>query len=276
MTVLCRVAGQWQDYLPATDRGLQYGDGLFETMRLSGGRVPLWSLHQARLQSGISALCFPPTTMADVLLALDDVPLSASLDQYSAAKLLVTRGAGPRGYQSPDPVQISIQLHLFDAPRWRWSALPMGCSGLTVGVNEVRLGRQPRLAGLKHLNRLEQILARAEFQPGWDESLMLDEQGDVIEGCYSNLLVCKAGQWLTPMLDAAGVNGVIRQWLRQQLVVTEARLSLDDIKQADALVLSNSLMGIVPIARLDNVEYSSNHETLDAMKALQSRLESLF
>ena len=105
---------------------------------------------------------------------------------------------------------------------------------------------------------------------------MLDEQGDVIEGCYSNLLVCKAGQWLTPMLDAAGVNGVIRQWLRQQLVVTEARLSLDDIKQADALVLSNSLMGIVPIVRLDNVEYSPNHETLDAMKALQSRLESLF
>ncbi|MDO6681046.1 aminodeoxychorismate lyase [Oceanobacter sp. 5_MG-2023] len=274
--VLCRLAGQWQDDWPATDRGLHYGDGLFETMRLSAGRIPLWPLHQARLQAGITALRFPSATMDDVLQALATLPEPQRLDRYSAVKLLLSRGTGPRGYAIPEPTAINLQLHLFDAPQWRWSGLSAECPGLTIGVNPVRLGRQPRLAGLKHLNRLEQVLARAEFQPGWDESLMLDDQEQVIEGCYSNLIIRRGGQWLTPSLATSGVNGVVRQWLLQQLDVTVTGLSLDDIKQADALFMSNSLMGIVPVARMDTTSYAPTSEALDVMRVLQTRLESLF
>ncbi|MDO6804367.1 aminotransferase class IV, partial [Wenyingzhuangia sp. 1_MG-2023] len=101
-------------------------------------------------------------------------------------------------------------------------------------------------------------------------------QEQVIEGCYSNLIIRRGGQWLTPSLVTSGVNGVVRQWLLQQLDVTVTGLSLDDIKQADALFMSNSLMGIVPVARMDTTSYAPTSEALDVMRALQTRLESLF
>ncbi len=284
--VLCRVAGQWVDHWPATDRGLQYGDGLFETMRLvrvsdasrkagrSGGDVPLWQFHAERLQQGLNALLFPADSFAVICDAMGELADEVDLSAYSAAKLLVSRGVGQRGYGLPDHPEINIQIQLMDAPPWLWSQLHP--DGICIGVSGVRLGAQSRLAGIKHLNRLEQVLARAEFAPGWQEAVMLDTAGNVTEGCYSNLYIAHKGQWLTPIIDQCGVNGVIRRWLIAEGQVTEAQISLAQLEQADAIALSNSLTGIVPVKQLQQRLFDTSHSMWQPMKRMQQRLESLF
>ncbi|WP_169449488.1 aminodeoxychorismate lyase [Oceanobacter kriegii] len=284
--VLCRVAGQWVDHWPATDRGLQYGDGLFETMRLvrvsdasrkagrSGGDVPLWQFHAERLQQGLNALLFPADSFAVICDAMGELADEVDLSAYSAAKLLVSRGVGQRGYGLPDHPEINIQIQLMDAPPWSWSQLHPG--GVCIGVSAVRLGAQPRLAGIKHLNRLEQVLARAEFEPDWQEAVMLDTAGNVTEGCYSNLYIAHKGQWLTPIIDQCGVNGVIRRWLIAEGQVKEAQISLAQLEQADAIALSNSLTGIVPVKQLQQRLFDTSHSMWQPMKRMQQRLESLF
>ncbi|WP_343223968.1 aminodeoxychorismate lyase [Oceanobacter mangrovi] len=273
--MLCRVAGQWQDHWPATDRGLQYGDGLFETMRLSAADVPLWRFHAARLQQGLEALCFPSDSFYLISEAMAELADQIDLGGYSAAKLLVSRGCGPRGYGLPALTDINIQLQLMDAADWKWRSLGAN-AGLVTGVSSVRLGQQPRLAGIKHLNRLEQVLARAEFAPQWHEAIMLDSQGQLVEGCFSNLYFSHHGQWLTPSLQHCGVNGVIRRWLLEQQAIEIVECRLDDLLQADAVVMSNSLTGIVPVQSIDSLTLSLTHPSLDVMKQLQQRLESLF
>ncbi len=284
--VLCRVAGQWVDHWPATDRGLQYGDGLFETMRLvrvsdasrkagrSGGDVPLWQFHAERLQQGLNALLFPADSFAVICDAMGELADEVDLSAYSAAKLLVSRGVGQRGYGLPDHPEINIQIQLMDAPPWSWSQLHP--DGICIGVSGVRLGAQPRLAGIKHLNRLEQVLARAEFEPDWQEAVMLDTAGNVTEGCYSNLYIAYKGQWLTPIIDQCGVNGVIRRWLIAEGQVKEAQISLAQLEQADAIALSNSLTGIVPVKQLQQRLFDTSHSMWQPMKRMQQRLESLF
>ncbi|WP_313298273.1 aminodeoxychorismate lyase [Pseudomonas sp.] len=250
----------WVDGQPAAavalhNRGLAYGDGLFETIAVRGGRPSLLDGHMARLALGCQRLGID----ADMALMRDEVLRFASLLGEGVAKLIVTRGDSLRGYA---PV-------LDAAPRriLQGAALPSYPAqhaehGIRLFPCQTRLGEQPLLAGLKHLNRLEQVLARAEWQDSEHaEGLMRDSQGRVIEAVYSNLFLLREGALITADLRRCGVAGVMRGALLEQaqhlgMAVQVRDIAFDELTQADELFVCNSVYGIWPVRAFAALNWS--------------------
>ena len=187
------------------DRGLHYGDGLFETIAIVGGRPRFIDWHFERLVGGARALGFPAPDL-DALRA--DIAAVAT-EPRCVVKLVLTRGAGERGYRPPrDPQPTRIVA----AAPWPAGPRDAASAGIRLGWCRTRLARNGALAGHKHLNRLEQVLARAEWDDGaMDEGLMQDDRGRVIAATQANLFARIDGAWCTPRLDECGVAGVMRR-----------------------------------------------------------------
>lgn len=240
---LIRTGDLWVDTGAMTDRALQYGDGVFETIRLNSlGVAPLLERHRQRLLSGLQRLRFSDEAIATVAAAMNDLPAAPA--GMTGLKILVSRGESARGYGAPDSIEPLIRLHWFVAPAFETQLL-------VCGINPVRLGRQPVLAGIKHLNRLEQVLARQSFAADWQESVMLDSSGLVTEGTMSNLFVKVDGRWLTPDLTYAGVSGIAREWLLEHSDSHVADITTAQLEQCSALIFCNSLTGIRAVGMLD-------------------------
>jgi 4-amino-4-deoxychorismate lyase len=230
------------------DRGLAYGDGLFETIAVVHGKPRFLDWHFERLAGGAKALGFPPPDLdllRSEIAALVDGP-------RCVAKLILTRGRGDRGYRQPRQPEPTRIVAGFPWPAVNASA----GEGARLGWCVTRLGRNPALAGIKHLNRLEQVLARSEWEDGaMDEGLMLDDRGQAIGGTQANLFARVDGGWVTPRLDECGVAGVMRRAFRQWLAgegvpVTERALTAAEVGSASALVLTNALIGAWPVRAL--------------------------
>lgn len=216
MTWHVLVNGENASTVAVSDRGLLYGDGLFETVLVDHGRAVLWPFHLARLELGCERLALP---MPEVDLLAQELARVASGRLRCVVRISLTRGEGERGYRPVASTPTRI-VAVFPAPRQDPRLLR---PGVRVRWCETRLGRQPRLAGLKHLNRLEQVLARAE----WDdedifEGLMSDSDGAVIGATAANLFIVRRGQLLTPALDQAGVAGTCRAWILRGSPCNEA------------------------------------------------------
>lgn len=232
--------------LDVADRGFCYGDGVFRTLAVSQGQPRWWSEQFAKLAADCARLDLPCPDEAVWRADLAQLPL----DQ-GALKLTVTRGSGERGYRPPSPCKARrlVQFQAMPLP-----TPPVG--GANLRICALRLGWQPRLAGIKHLNRLENVLARAEWQdPEIHEGLLLDQAGQVIGGTMSNLFVVRDGGLFTPRLERCGVAGATRARLlaaarARNVAVVEAELDLADVLEAEALFLTNSLIGLWPVRRL--------------------------
>ncbi|MCU7936336.1 MAG: aminodeoxychorismate lyase [Candidatus Thiodiazotropha sp. (ex Dulcina madagascariensis)] len=244
------------DQVPLSDRGLQYGDGLFETLAVTDGRPGLWQRHMARLQAGEQVLGFP---VSDKQRLWEEARALCAACERGVLKIILTRGSGGRGYQPPavaSPRRI-LSLHPWPDYPGMWYK-----QGIRLRICETRVSGNRRLAGLKHLNRLEQVLARNEWRDqSIAEGLMLDERGKVISGTQSNLFIIQGDVLLTPDLSRAGVAGVVRELVleraRQLGIVTQiTELALADLKLADALFITNSVMGLCPVAELDDRHYA--------------------
>ena len=242
--------------IDAGDRGLQYGDGLFETVAVVRGEPKRWPRHMARLRSGCERLGIPPP---DESVLLDEArTLCAERTEPFVLKIIVTRGSGGRGYRAPDEPAPHRLLSLHPWPDYpaTWQQ-----EGVRVRVCETRLGFHPALAGLKHLNRLEQVLARSEWNdPEIAEGLMLDASGRVVEGTMSNLFVVMDGRLMTPSLANCGVDGLMRREVMEMtadmgLRCIEEELNLEDVEEADELFLTNTLIGVWPIRELAGRAY---------------------
>jgi 4-amino-4-deoxychorismate lyase len=249
------VDGEPRDGVPLADRGLHYGDGLFETIAVIAGRPCLWDRHVERLAAGCRRLRLP---VPDPALLRGEAQRLAAGHSLAVLKILVTRGDGGRGYRPPRPAAARRVLLLSpwrdNPPSWREE-------GVRVRWCDTRLGIQPALAGLKHLNRLEQVLARGEWDdPDIPEGLMLDAQGGVVEGTQSNLFVWRGGRLLTPALDRCGVAGVVRGLGLEVasalgIPAAEERLTVGDVEHASALYLTSSLIGVWRVADLAGRRY---------------------
>lgn len=224
------------------NRGLAYGDGLFETMRVHHGTLPLWPRHLARLREGAARLGIAMPAI-DVIEARM-LELAAGCTA-GVLKLLLARGGAARGY-APAPEA---------PPTWMLSLHPppaLAADGLRLAWCGTRLASQPALAGIKHCNRLEQVLGRAEVvAAACDEGLMRDMAGNAVCATAANLLAFREGRWCTPPVEACGVAGVLRGWLLAQGLVELATLSAQQVASADALALCNAVRGILPVASLD-------------------------
>ncbi len=258
------VGGRQVSSLDPADRGLAYGDGLFETIRVWRGSPVLWREHLARLRRGARRLGI--ATDWTQLEALSRARASDIED--GVLKLILTRGVGGRGYAPPVVASPTLIVGAFPAP----SVAPPG--GLTLRWCRTRLARQPLLAGIKHLNRLEQVLARAEWSDSrFHEGLVCDTEGRVISATSANVFVLQGDRWLTPSLAECGIAGTLRGWLlRRMKQATEAELSRASVEQADAVFLCNSLRGILPVRRLARRQYLPH----PALASLQDRLARAF
>ena len=244
------INGKPGDTVPVDDRGLAYGDGVFRTMAARAGQASLWHRHYAKLSADCQALAIAPP---DETLLHEDLRWILQRMPDCAIRITITRGSGGRGYALPEAV----------TPRRIISASPIPeypsahtTRGVKVRYCEQRLALQPRLAGIKHLNRLENVLARAEWHdPSVAEGLLLDVDGFVIEGTRCNLFLMEGGVLVTPDLSRCGVAGVTRDAVIEQALShgIPCRLepvSRERLQNADEVFLVNSLIGVWPVATL--------------------------
>jgi 4-amino-4-deoxychorismate lyase len=250
MTARLLVNGIQEDRVSALDRGLAYGDGLFETMRVINGATPLWARHLARLREGCARLGLPAPD--GLLLADECTRVARGLDD-AVVKIVLTRGIGERGYAPPTTANATRIVAAFAAPRWPadWYH-----DGIRVRCCTLRLAAQPRLAGIKHLNRLEQVLARGEWSsPDVVEGLLFDRTDRLVSATAANVFVAINGVLRTPPIDACGVAGVLRGELLEALPNLHVQsMTKEDLMRADELFLTSSVRGVLPVRVLDGRE----------------------
>lgn len=261
------------------DRGLGYGDGLFETCRCVQGAIPFWRYHRDRLLKSATRLGF-----AIDWPALDDW-LNQSLtchraESHTVVKIQITRGIGGRGYRIPAQASPNYVIAVFAGTSLE---TPAFIEGVDVRMCSTRLGKNPTLAGIKHLNRLEQVMARSEWQDEYGEGLLLDTDGNIIEATASNIFLVKAGELFTPDLSYAGVAGVMRRIVLDvfapefNIPVQIKNLSINDLAQADEIFLTNSVFGIWPVisvAGISQATSSTHNVTRILQQALSARVNA--
>jgi len=251
MQQFCLVNGVRRNEFDVADRGLQFGDGFFTTIAVRQGNPDLWDYHWRRLVQCGDVLDIP---LPDEQLVIEEVRSLAHnnnqvnhSDQPLVVKVIITRGSGGRGYappSKPEPTRI-ISCHSYPAHYDDWAK-----RGVTLGVAQTRLAMQPALAGLKTLNRLEQVLIKQELlksSPAQD-LLVLDTAGHIVESSAANIFWREGTCWYTPDLRQCGINGVVRQRLLERNPhVKEVRVTVNRITEADEAFLCNSLMGLIPV-----------------------------
>lgn len=237
------------------DRGLQYGDGLFETVRIEGGQRQFWSRHWQRLVTGVERLG----------INLDTARLQQELDAFCGGvdsgilKIIISRGEGGRGYAYASEMTATRIIMLYPLSSYPESYYLQGIALMTC---KTRMACHSPLAGLKHLNRLESVLARHEWLDEFQEGVMLNFEGQVVEGTMTNLFAVHGDELLTPELSGNGVRGVIRDMIcdaaaAEAIICRETELTLRDLQQADELFVCNSVIGIWPVRLLDSVQYQA-------------------
>lgn len=241
------INGNPVESIAATDRGLAYGDGCFTTGRVRAGRLQLEQAHVDRLWLACERLFMTPPERE---LLLREIRQQAELVQEGVLKVLLTRGSGGRGYSAQGCHQ--TQRIIFTSA-WPTHYASWQAHGIVLGDSSIALSCQPLLAGIKHLNRLEQVLIRREIdQQGWDEAAVLDTEGRLVECCAANLLWRCGDTVFTPRLERAGVSGIMRGAIMEYLAscgqtcleVDDTRAALDE---ADEILLCNALLPVVPV-----------------------------
>jgi 4-amino-4-deoxychorismate lyase len=232
--------------LDPAGRVVQYGDGVFETLCVRHGVPEYLDRHMRRLKAGCERL---QLAFSDWQGLTAEVRARAGENAGAVIKVILGRAAGGRGYRfAPEqPVTRIVSTQALPAVPPQHSE-----QGVRVRLCELRLGLQPALAGIKHLNRLEQVLARAEWQQDYAEGLLLDSNGRLVEGTMSNLFLVRDGVLLTPRLDACGVAGVMRSVLidlaaAQGIDLRRQALQPADLGSVQEVFVCNSLIGIWPV-----------------------------
>jgi 4-amino-4-deoxychorismate lyase len=236
------------------DRGLAYGDGVFETILIYQGQAVWWDAHWQRLLRGAQRLRLPVPNHDKIYRACEAF---YAKQQRAVLKIMYTRGTAGRGYKIPTQASPSILLSLHAAPeKITHSIRATWC--------ETQLSIQPALAGIKHLNRLENVLARSEWSsPDIDEGLMCDSDGRVVCATAANIFIRRDKQWLTPVIDRCGIQGVAREWVLQHLNgAKEAVISREDVMQAEAVFLCNAVRGIMPVGALNACTWALHPDIL--------------
>ncbi len=275
--LICLVNGELGSQIAATDRGLAYGDGLFETIRVARGSPVLLEFHLQRLLDGLQRLRIGVALTAVRQHVLRLLGLAGQRQLHDGIiKLIVTRGDAGRGF-SPDPDSDATIV-------CSWFTLP-DCSadifieGVELFTCQTRLAHRPQLAGLKHLNCLDYVMASLELRErAGCEGLLLDQGGAMIEAITANLFLVSRGELLTPALNRCGVAGTMRRWISEVaapdlgLAVIERDLSLGCLQECEELFICNSVRGVVPVSRFEGCHWRRGRVTAE----LQTRTMNLF
>jgi 4-amino-4-deoxychorismate lyase len=252
------VNGEYVDTVNINDRGLQYGDGVFETMAVHNGVIPLWESHWQRLNLGCEKLLI---TLPDKNTIENEIKLLSDKNDtpHYVIKLIITRGSGKRGYGFSKDQTTTRILSLYDWPNY---ANHFQTDGVAVRYCESVLSENSKLSEIKHLNRLEQIMARNEWSDDeFQEGLMLTTKGHVVDGTMSNIFAVQDNMLFTPGLSLCGVAGVMRKTVINiakdlGLPVYEKDFTKSELEMADELFLTNSLFGIWPVKQIFKTRFT--------------------
>ncbi len=254
------------------DRGLHFGDGLFETIACRRGRARFLPWHLERLALGCERLHMTGASLDEVR---NEVRMLARNAHGAIVKVILTRGvATARGY-APSGSEVPTRICL--SYRWPLEDLAVGQSGVQIRTATIRLGENPALAGLKHLNRLEQVLAKAEStDQRIAESLLFSRSGRLVSGTMSNVFIVRKSRVHTPRLDLCGVAGIMRRVVLTEaahigIAAEECILRAEDLANADEVFLTNARIGIWPVRALDDRTLEPGPVT----RRLQERLEPM-
>ncbi len=261
----CLIDGEISNLVAASNRGLAYGDGVFETIAMINGTPRFWQLHMDRLAIACETLGLP--LIAQQLL-LREVQTVTAGRKLCVVKIVLTRGESGRGYSAGPPIQ---PLRIISAHEFPENMKEQSQLGIATRMCSLRLAVQPRLAGIKHLNRLEQVLARTEIdQPGVAEGILLDPEDHVVSATSSNIFLVLGGRLLTPRLDRCGVRGVMRAAVLQAFkpLCEQRRIMLDMLPDAQEIFLCNAVRGIIPVTRIDHWEFEIGPRTREVQQWL--------
>ncbi|MCE2509768.1 MAG: aminodeoxychorismate lyase [Alphaproteobacteria bacterium] len=258
--------------LPADDRGLRYGDGVFETIKIGEGAPEFWARHLRRLKLGGERLGIE--VPADATLAKEAGALLRGSGE-GVLRIWLTRGSGGDGYRPPAAARPTRILRLDPFPTQPEAAR---AQGVAIRLAETRLGQNPALAGIKHLNRLEQVLAAKEAtEPDIAEALMLDRAGHVIEGTRTNVFFVIEGVLTTPDLSEAGVAGILREVVLEEAAHAGYRIAIRPVEPAEAhraqeCFLTNSLIHLWPVRRFAETSYDIGAVTRELARRIAARV----
>jgi len=252
----------------ASDRGLAYGDGLFETMASIEGRIRYLDYHLDRLAAGCRRLSI---SLPSLSALREEIEAACPQRGNAVLKLIVTRGSSARGYRPPADASPTKIMSVSDWPNHPRSHYTRG---ITVRSLRTPIGENPVLAGMKHLCKLEQVMAQMELrETDADEGLQYTNGGVVVGGTMSNLFVLIDGVLSTPSVASCGVSGVMRRVVMEtaeklRLPLREQRIERRDLAKASELFLTNAIIGIWPITRLDGMEFPIGETAKRLMSSL--------
>ncbi|WP_237385177.1 aminodeoxychorismate lyase [Xenorhabdus sp. Sc-CR9] len=244
------INGKQCNHLPVGDRAVQFGDGCFTTIRIEQGQPALLPLHIKRLQKGVEKLFMP---------ALDWAQLENHIKQAvqgcksGVLKVILSRGMGGRGYSFDDAIEPTKILSLNPYPE---HYITQRQKGVSLTLSPISMGINPYLAGIKHLNRLEQVLIKQFIDKSTsDEALVLDSDGLLVECCAANIFWRKGKNVYTPDLNQCGVEGIMRQKIIELLTESDYTLSCvirypEALAYADEVIICNSLMPVIPVTQI--------------------------
>jgi 4-amino-4-deoxychorismate lyase len=264
----CLVNGEISQLVSANNRGLQYGDGVFETIAMFNGTPRFWQLHMDRLTIACEQLNIP--LVPQQLLIREAQTVSAG-HSMCVVKILLTRSGSGRGYApgKPAPPVRVVSAHEFPEDTQSQALL-----GIATRICKLRLAVQPSLAGIKHLNRLEQVMARAELaESGADEGILLDPDDHVVSATSANIFLVLNGRLLTPRMDRCGVRGVMRAAILQAFrpLCEQRRIQIDMLPDAQEVFVCNAVRGVIPVTRIDHWEYEIGSRTREVQDWLMQQ-----
>ena len=254
------INGKPGDSVSVQDRGIHYGDGVFETIAVYQDKLLCWDKHYERLKQGCQHLDIP---CPDQQLLLDESRQLRS-ETKAVIKIIVTRGAGGRGYNPHGEINPTRIVACYIWPDYPDN---LAIDGIKARICSLRLAHNPGLAGIKHLNRLEQVMARSEWSDTEiAEGLMMDQDENIIEGTMSNVFIINERKLITPDLSRCGINGIIRQCIIELAPELEMITEIRNIKQhelpgADEIFLCNSTFGVWPVREIDGKQSSTGSYT---------------
>jgi 4-amino-4-deoxychorismate lyase len=268
------INGIASDYVSATDRGLHYGDGVFETIACIGNKPVFINQHLSRMESGARTLGIP---FPDRQLFLDDINcLLRDGNSSNVIKLILTRGSGKRGYRY-ETGQIPTRIGMLSAwpdhvARWREH-------GIVTRFCRTQASLNPQLAGIKSLNRLDNVLASSELGTAYNEGFLSDADGNVIEGTMSNIFAVLDDALITPDLSRCGVNGIMREQIidiahNNNFRVVLRNITRDELLASREVFISNSVIGACAVTQLEQQFYNTDTMTRLINKNLDTRIKA--
>ncbi len=269
------INGVSSEVVSVKDRGLLYGDGVFETILCEAGRPVLLAGHTQRLENGCKRLGLVKQDLSVLLAEIREV---AQQDDC-VVKVIITRGVRKRGYvYDMQDTSCTRIVYREDLP-----VIPVDYyrDGIQLTQCEYVLPNNKVLAGIKHLNRLDQVMARSEWSGTFAEGIMCASDGRVVEGTMTNIFIQSDSQWLTPRLEYSGILGVMRQWIMRnsfhaQMECIEKDIQLSELENAQSIFVCNSVIGIWPVTQFKDKNYYISPEVSKIMKQANSSLTRLF